>query len=30
MTACTEHRLPAVGNGRDREGQKGMPKEGSA
>jgi hypothetical protein len=30
MTACTEHRLPAAGNGRDREGQQGMREEGSA
>ena len=30
MTACTERHLPAADNGRDREGQKGMPKEGTA
>ena len=26
MTDCTERRLPAVGNGRDREGHEGMTK----
>ena len=26
MTDCTEHRLPAAGDDRDREGQKGMAK----
>jgi DNA-binding NarL/FixJ family response regulator len=30
MTACTERHLPAAGDGRDREGQKGMPKGSSA
>ena len=30
MSACTECRFPVAGNGRDREGQKRMPKEGSA
>jgi hypothetical protein len=30
MTACTERHLPAAGDGRHREGQKGMPKEGTA
>jgi len=30
MSACTECRLPAAGNGRGREGQKRMPKEGTA
>jgi hypothetical protein len=27
MTACTERRASAVGDGRECEGQKGMPKE---
>jgi len=27
MTDCTERRSPAVGDGQDREGQEGMPKE---
>jgi hypothetical protein len=26
MTACTERRVPAAGDGRECEGQKGMPK----
>ena len=30
MTACTERRLRAAADGRDREGQKDMPKEGTA
>ena len=30
MTACTERRLRKAGDGRDREGQKGMPEEGTA
>jgi hypothetical protein len=30
MTACTERHLPAATDGHDREGQKGMPKEGTA
>jgi hypothetical protein len=30
MTACTELRSAWVGDGRDSEGQKGMPKEGTA
>jgi hypothetical protein len=30
MTACTEPLVPFAGGGRDREGQKGMPKEGTA
>lgn len=30
MTACTELPPARAGNGRDSEGQKGMPKVGSA
>ncbi len=30
MTDCTERRRARAGDGRDREGQKGMPKEGTA
>jgi hypothetical protein len=30
MTACTERHSADVARGRNREGQKGMPKEGSA
>ena len=30
MTACTEPRLAFAGRGRDGEGRKGMPKEGTA
>jgi len=30
MTACTERHLAAPKNGRTREGQKGMAKEGTA
>jgi hypothetical protein len=30
MTNCTELRLPAAANGRNSEGQKGMPKGDSA
>jgi hypothetical protein len=30
MTACTEQQLAGAGNGIAREGQKGMPKEGTA
>jgi hypothetical protein len=30
MTACTELRPAQAGNGRDSEGQKGMPKGGTA
>jgi hypothetical protein len=30
MTACTERHLARAQNGRDGEGQKGMPKEGTA
>jgi hypothetical protein len=30
MTACTELRLPAALYGRNSEGQKGMPKGGTA
>ena len=29
MTDCTEPRLPAAGDGRDGEGQKGMRKVGT-
>ena len=29
MTACTERHPAEAKNGRSREGQKGMPKEGS-
>jgi hypothetical protein len=29
MTACTERHPEEAADGRDREGQKGMPKEGS-
>jgi len=30
MTACTELRPAHAGHGRNSEGQKGMPKEGTA
>jgi hypothetical protein len=30
MSDCTERRLPRAGDGRDREGQEGMPKVGTA
>jgi hypothetical protein len=30
MTACTERHLPEPARGRAREGQKGMPKGGTA
>jgi hypothetical protein len=30
MTACTELRSAQADHGRDSEGQKGMPKEGTA
>jgi len=30
MTACTERQSQAAGNGLAGEGQKGMPKEGTA
>jgi hypothetical protein len=30
MTACTEPRPPQAADGRNGEGQKGMPKEGTA
>jgi len=30
MTACTERRPLAAGDGREREGRKGMPKEAQA
>jgi hypothetical protein len=30
MTDCTEPRTPQAGDGRDRAGQEGMPKVGTA
>ena len=30
MTACTERHLPELAHHAEREGQKGMPKEGTA